>query len=168
MRGKTVLRALPLVAALVATAATAVFAQAAVPITPSNALFSTYCGTGGGVLDAVAKLTAPAGASARGAAVGVKEPALNDTLTEVPAARQGKGGRSFSATIGVYFHVITSNGVGNVSNESISQQMTVLNMGFGGFEGGFNTASSSSCSASTAPRTRRGSTRTQARPTSGR
>jgi len=60
-------------------------------------------------------------------------------LTEVPAARQGKGGKSFGATTGVYFHVITSNGVGNVSSESISQQMTVLNMGFGGFEGGYNT-----------------------------
>jgi hypothetical protein len=140
MRGKTALRALPLVAALAATAATAAFAQAGVPITSSNALFSTYCGTGGGALNAVARLTASAGAaSTRGAAVGLKEPALNDTLTEVPAARQGKGGKSFGATIGVYFHVITSNGVGNVSSESISQQMTVFNMGFGGFEGGYNT-----------------------------
>ena len=58
MRGKTVLRSLPLMAALAATAATAALAQAGVPITSSNALFSTYCGAGGGALNAVARLTA--------------------------------------------------------------------------------------------------------------
>ena len=69
-----------------------------------------------------------------------REPALNETADEVPAAEQGKGGRAFKATVPVYVHVLSPDGVvGNVSTEAIDDQIAVLNMTFGGFEGGFAT-----------------------------
>jgi hypothetical protein len=140
MRGKVFRRMLPVLAAIAAVAATAATAQGAPAITKANALFSTYCGGNAGALNAVARLTGSASSAARSAAGVTKEPALtDDTLAEVPAASQGKGGKRFSATVGVQFHVITANGVGNVTDQMIQQQMNVLNMGFGGLEGGFNT-----------------------------
>ena len=56
---------LVLLAGLAVTAASA-SAHGTVPITKSNALFTTYCGSGAGVFNAVARLTSRAGTSARG------------------------------------------------------------------------------------------------------
>jgi hypothetical protein len=39
----------------------------------------------------------------------------------------------------VYFHVITDGSTGNVTNKQISDQMSVLNLTFAGFEGGVKT-----------------------------
>ena len=78
------------------------------------------------------------GSAARGD--DAREPALNQVATELPAAAKGKAAKSFRATIPVYFHVVTPDGVtGNVSDRAISEQMTVMNFDFGGFEGGYNT-----------------------------
>jgi hypothetical protein len=69
-----------------------------------------------------------------------REPALNQVLEDVPANAKGKGGEDFRVTIPVYFHVVTPDGVtGNVSLEAIREQVRVLNVTFGGGEGGFDT-----------------------------
>jgi hypothetical protein len=69
-----------------------------------------------------------------------REPALNQVLEDVPANAKGKGGKNFRVTIPVYFHVVTPDGVtGNVSLEAIREQIRVLNVTFGGGEGGFDT-----------------------------
>ncbi len=77
-------------------------------------------------------------AGARGVGGDVaREPSLADTPDEVPAASRGKGGRGFSASVPVVFHVISPDGVtGNVPTNVIQQQIQVLNTEFGGFEGG--------------------------------
>ena len=73
-------------------------------------------------------------ASARGDIA--REPALNQIVQELPANAKGKGGRSFRATIPVYFHVVHAGGVGNISDKVIAEQMRVLNAAFAGFYGG--------------------------------
>ncbi len=55
---------------------------------------------------------------------------------EVPASQQGKGGKSFRASVPVWFHVITAGTTGQVSQEAIQRQLWVLNAGFAGMEGG--------------------------------
>jgi pregnancy-associated plasma protein-A len=78
------------------------------------------------------------GSAARGDVA--REPAFNDFAAEVPANAKSKSGKAFEATIPVYFHVVTPDGVtGNVSDQAIREQINVMNMTFGGFEGGFNT-----------------------------
>jgi hypothetical protein len=57
----------------------------------------------------------------------------------VPASARGKGGPNFKATVDTFVHVVSDGQIGNVSDTAIQQQMTVLNMGFGGMEGGYNT-----------------------------
>jgi hypothetical protein len=73
-------------------------------------------------------------ASARGDVA--REPALNQTVEELPASAKGKGGKSFRATVPVYFHVVHAGGVGNISQRIIDEQMRVLNAAFAGFYGG--------------------------------
>ena len=75
-----------------------------------------------------------AAAAARGDVV--REPALDQVLQEMPASAKGKGGKSFRATVPVYFHVVHANGVGNISQAVIDEQMRVLNAAFAGFYGG--------------------------------
>jgi hypothetical protein len=58
---------------------------------------------------------------------------------EVPADKRGKGGRRFSATIPVYFHVISDGAVGNVTQTDIDTQIDIMNLAAAGFYGGANT-----------------------------
>lgn len=88
------------------------------------------------VFDSLATLTA-AGASARGDQA--REPALDE-----PVRKLGDVGVApipgFTATIPVYFHVVTPDGVtGNVTLEQIGEQILVLNLAFSGFYGGPDT-----------------------------
>jgi hypothetical protein len=79
------------------------------------------------------------GVSARGGE-GFKEPTLNETYTTMPDSAKGKGGPTFRATIPVYFHVVSPDGVtANVTQRQIDEQITVLNFAFGGVYGGANT-----------------------------
>ncbi len=48
-------------------------------------------------------------------------------------------GPAFSATIPVYFHVITDGATGEVSDDQIEEQINVLNLSFAGFYGGADT-----------------------------
>jgi hypothetical protein len=92
---------------------------------------------------------APAGAAlysgtpAAGAAVGrggvVREPELSETHTDMPAAAKGRAGKTFRATVPVYFHVVTDGATGAVTDEQIAGQIAVLNNTFAGGEGGPDT-----------------------------
>jgi hypothetical protein len=79
------------------------------------------------------------GSAARGTGDTPREPALSQTVTELPATAKGKGGKSFRATVPVYFHVVTAGSVGAISQTVIDEQMAVLNLAYAGFYGGVNT-----------------------------
>src|SRR3954469_18278638 len=73
------------------------------------------------------------GISARGERV---EPDLGQLPSDLPASAKGKAGKNFSATVPVWFHVVTDGSLGNISSKVISDQLQVLNLAFGGFYGG--------------------------------
>jgi hypothetical protein len=77
---------------------------------------------------------ASAASAARG---GDREPSgwKGTAIDEVPYVQPG-GGKGFRATIPVYIHIFTDGARGDISAQTISQQIAVLNAGFGGFEGG--------------------------------
>ena len=64
-----------------------------------------------------------------------REPNSTETAVEVPAGSK-KGGPNFRATIPVWFHVVHDGPTANLTQRQIDEQMTVLNMTFGGFESG--------------------------------
>jgi hypothetical protein len=121
-------------ALLVLTAATAVYTSLAVsPAVASghdHATESAACQFSS--VDTLSALTSGARGEAR-------EPSFNAFAAEVPASAKGKGGKAFKATIPVYFHVVSNGVSGNVSDRAITEQMNAMNLGFGGFEGGYNT-----------------------------
>jgi hypothetical protein len=96
-----------------------------------------------------------------------REPALNQVTQELPASAKGKGGKSFRASVPVYFHVVHAGGVGNISNKVIAGQMRVLNAAFAGFYGGRPKASRSTSPVSRGPTTRLGTRPVGARRMSG-
>jgi Pregnancy-associated plasma protein-A len=65
-----------------------------------------------------------------------REPALDQVHTDLPASAKGRATARFSATVPVYFHVITAGAVGNLTDRNIADQMGVLNETFAGGEGG--------------------------------
>ncbi len=69
----------------------------------------------------------------------LREPDLGQAHVDLPASAQGKAPSDFSVTIPVWFHVITSDGVGNLTSRQIAEQVRVLNVTFGGREGGDDT-----------------------------
>ena len=79
-----------------------------------------------------------AGALTRGDDV-IKEPTLNEPTEALPANAKGKGGPKFKATVPVYFHVVSPDGViANVTDAQIAEQIRVMNLAFGGVYGGPN------------------------------
>jgi Pregnancy-associated plasma protein-A len=71
---------------------------------------------------------------ARGGAV--REPDVVQVHTDLPASAQGEAGANFSATVPVWFHVVTDGTTGNMTRSQILTQIQVLNNTFGGGEGG--------------------------------
>jgi hypothetical protein len=69
----------------------------------------------------------------------VREPQLDQVHQDLPASAKGKAGNQFSATIPVYFHVVTDGALGALTNRQIAAQIAVLNNTFAGGEGGSNT-----------------------------
>jgi hypothetical protein len=57
----------------------------------------------------------------------------------MPASAKGRGGADFSATVPVYFHVITDGAVGDLTTKQINDQVAVLDDTFDGGEGGART-----------------------------
>jgi hypothetical protein len=78
------------------------------------------------------------GIAARGGEV--REPGdLGVAHSDLPASAKGKAGQRFSATVPVYFHVVTDGATGALTNDQIAGQIAVLNNTFAGGEGGANT-----------------------------
>ena len=69
----------------------------------------------------------------------VREPDLGDVHADLPASAKGKAGAGFSATVPVYFHVVTDGSIGSLTRSQIAAQIRVLNVTFGGGEGGADT-----------------------------
>ena len=75
--------------------------------------------------------------SAKGARGGnEREPSgwKNPPIDEAPVV-----GKPIKVTIPVYFHVFTDGATGNLTLQQLKQQVSVLNSGYGGFEGGVYT-----------------------------
>jgi hypothetical protein len=120
-------------AAAAALAVSFAVSPAAAAGTSGQASWTDTCDTG--VFSSVGNL---ATASIARGGVGVREPSLSETVTDV--ARQPGRGRGFRVTVPTYVHVVhDADGTGNVSNRAISDQIQVLNMTYGGFEGGVRT-----------------------------
>jgi hypothetical protein len=69
----------------------------------------------------------------------VREPDVAQVHQDLPASAKGKAGTDFTATVPVYFHVVTDGAIGSLTRSQIAAQIRVLNVTFGGGEGGANT-----------------------------
>ncbi len=69
----------------------------------------------------------------------LREKDLAQVHADLPASAKGKAKPGFTATVPVYFHVITDGAAGNVTDSQIDAQIGVLNNTFGGGEGGADT-----------------------------
>jgi hypothetical protein len=65
-----------------------------------------------------------------------REPLLAEAHADLPASAKGKAGPRFKATVPVYFHVVSDGSIGNLTDAQIADQISVLNVTFGGGEGG--------------------------------
>ncbi len=99
---------------------------------------SAYCGLKTpAAFDSLRQLT-NVGSFARGDVA--REPDSTETAEDVPASAKGKGGgKSFRATVETWVHVVSDGQIGNVSDKAITDQIDVMNAGYGGFEGGVAT-----------------------------
>jgi hypothetical protein len=68
-----------------------------------------------------------------------REPGLDQVHADLPASAEGRAGDGFSATVPVYFHVITAGSLGALTDRQIADQIEVLNETFAGGEGGART-----------------------------
>ena len=57
----------------------------------------------------------------------------------MPASAKGKAAKNFSATVPVYFHVVTDGTVGALTDADVATQISILNKTFAGREGGAGT-----------------------------
>ncbi len=127
-------------ALLTALAVTAFLAATASPAAAHGVSAAPFAADCGGSTPAVFGGLPWSTSAARGlGANDLREPALGDAPQEVPASAKGKGGPNFRAAVDVYFHVVSDGATGNVSDSAVSDQVTVMNLGYGGFEGGVNT-----------------------------
>ena len=79
------------------------------------------------------------GSAVQGRGGPVREPDLGQVHADLPAAAKGRARANFSATVPVYFHVVTDGATGALTNGQIADQMRVLNRTFAGGEGGART-----------------------------
>jgi pregnancy-associated plasma protein-A len=96
---------------------------------------SSYAASTADTVACVTEHESHAGASARGEEP--REPELNEPVASLPEKAKGKGGPKFKATIPVYFHVVSPDGIiANVTQAQIDAQINVMNLGFRGRLGG--------------------------------
>ena len=78
--------------------------------------------------------------STRGAAVDsrglVRDRDSGQVVHDLPASAKGRAPSNFSVTVSVYWHVVTDGAAGAVTNAQISSQISAINRGFSGGEGG--------------------------------
>jgi hypothetical protein len=82
---------------------------------------------------------APVSAAVVGRGGELREPDNGQVAEDLPASAKGRAGAKFSATVPVYFHVVTAGSIGAVSDAQIADQITILNRTFAGAEGGAKT-----------------------------
>jgi len=126
MRAMRRLIALVLVYALVATLAAMPVAASSTSERGASAAFCDPAVTG-------------AQAEVQGRGGKLREPDNAQVHRDLPASAKGRARSSFSATVPVYFHVVSDGDAGNLSAKQIGAQITVLNKTFGGREGGATT-----------------------------
>ena len=95
-----------------------------------------FCNTSTGLVTNLYSLAQPA-SGARGEMLG-REPDTGSPI-EVPDAAKGKGGKGFGASVPVYFHVVHDGPLADLTTEQINAQIRVMNAGFSGAEGGYDT-----------------------------
>jgi hypothetical protein len=102
-------------------------------VTPASASFS--------LCDPVAAPALLAGRTGGVAARGeqAREPDTGQAHEDLPASAKGRASVDFQATVPVYFHVITAGSLGNVTDHQLNDQIRVLNVTYGGGEGGADT-----------------------------
>ena len=92
------------------------------------------------VLAAAIGACAPGGGGGRDILVGrdgvAREKDTGQQHKDLPARAKGEAPASLSATVPVWFHVVTDGSLGNLTSQQINAQIAVLNTGFGGGEGG--------------------------------
>jgi hypothetical protein len=90
-----------------------------------------------------ADIAAGVGLTARGGIADsrgvIREKDLGQGVTPLPASAVGRAPTHFSATVPVYFHVITDGDLGTVTDAQIAAQIRVLNFDYAGHEGGADT-----------------------------
>jgi hypothetical protein len=69
----------------------------------------------------------------------IRERELEQVHAEVPASAKVRNRATFLVTVPTWVHVVSDGAIGNVPSRAIRDQIEVLNMTFGGFEGGFAT-----------------------------
>ena len=124
--------------ALMLLASAALSLALAGPATPSlarGALPAWACSPG-----EIAAAAAGAGAEARGTAVDsrglLRDKDTGQVVLDLPQAAKGRAPSNFSVTVPVYWHVVTDGSAGAVTNAQIQTQITAINRGFSGGEGG--------------------------------
>ena len=116
-------------------------AIAAVSVTPAGASghhaasFDLFCSPFAAQENALLQ----GGSAARGDDIGEREPTFTGIYEEVPGSARGKGGPNFRATVPVWFHVVHDGATANLTQKQLDSQLTALNMGFAGVEGGYDT-----------------------------
>jgi hypothetical protein len=94
------------------------------------------------VLAAAIEACAPggdAGATLVGRGGSAREKDTGQVHKDLPGHAKGRAPASLAVSVPVWFHVITDGPVGNLTNAQINAQITVLNHGFDGDEGGDDT-----------------------------
>jgi hypothetical protein len=83
---------------------------------------------------------AGARAEARGGTVDshglVRDKETGQVVHDMPASAKGRAPSNFSVTVPVYWHVVTDGTAGAVTNAQIQSQISAINRGFSGGEGG--------------------------------
>ena len=68
-----------------------------------------------------------------------REPDVGQVHQDLPAGAKGKAPSDFTATVPVYFHVVTDGSLGALTDAEVASQIRILNMTFAGREGGATT-----------------------------
>jgi hypothetical protein len=103
----------------------------------STAASSAFCSTDYGVFDGLSGLTA--GSTARSGKTTVRDRNTRGIVSDSEFSGPKPSTAGFSATIPVYFHVITDGSTGHLSRSTVRDQIDVLNLSFGGFYGRVDT-----------------------------
>ena len=79
------------------------------------------------------------GGPARGVTAGhglVRDRDASQTVHDLPRAAKGRAPSNFSVTVPVFWHVVSDGAAGNVTRAQILGQISAINRGFSGGEGG--------------------------------